>query len=241
MSLLDDAVRRRQSDPNGEAPELLERFVSHRALAARLAYRYHRSSNPTDLGQVADIALLLASRRYEPSRGPFERFAIVTIVGELKKHLRRTAWNVHVPRRTQEDALTVQAAIDRLSVEFGRSPRLSEVARASDLPVERVSQALRARNARFAAEEPDPDRSTASGATDDPADGMDVRRAVDGLCTADRALVALAFDRDFTQRDIAARLGISQSQVQRRLKRALAEVHTGLGGAQRSGAAPSQP
>jgi RNA polymerase sigma-B factor len=225
MSSLDDAVRRRYADPNGEEPDVLARFNAHRDLAARLARRYERSSNRTDLVQVADVGLLLAARRYDPSQGAFERFAVVTIIGELKKHLRRTGWNVRVPRRVQEDALAVQAAIDRLNVELGRSPRLSEVAEAAQLTLERVSQAMHAWSARFAASEVEPDRSWATSRSDDPCETLDVRAAVERLPPADRLLISFVFDDDLTQREVAGKLGVSQSQVQRRLARILRTLH----------------
>lgn len=226
MSLLDEAVRRRSADPNGEDPRVLQRFLDHRDLAARLAHRYHLSANHDDLLQVAETALLLASRRYDPGRGSFDRYALVTIIGELKKHLRRSAWNAHVPRRAQEDSFAVQAAIDRLSVEFGRSPRLSEVATAANLTMDRVSLGLRARSARYAAGELEPDRAAAT--TEDPVEFVDLKVAVERLDPDDRDLISMVFDADLTQRDIAERIGISQSQVQRRLARVLDTLHDEL-------------
>jgi RNA polymerase sigma-B factor len=150
---------------------------------------------------------------------------VVTIVGELKKHLRTSGWNVHVPRRVQEDALAVQATIDRLSVELGRSPRLSEVARATHLTIERVSQAIRARTARYAAVELEPDRSGSPTGWFGLGDDLDLRAAVQALPPADRQLISLVFDSDLTQREIASRIDISQSQVQRRLARVLERLH----------------
>ncbi len=204
MSPLDDAVRRRHTR------------------------RYDRSSGRADLGQVADIALLLASRRYDATQGGFERFAVVTIIGELKKHLRRTGWNVRVPRRVQEDALAVQAAIDRLSVELGRSPRLSEVAAATHLTLERVSQAMRAWSARYAAPALESEVAGARNRPDDSCEAIDVRAAVGRLPSEDRRLISFVFDDDLTQREVARRLGVSQSQVQRRLTRILRTLHAAI-------------
>ena len=230
MSVLDDVALRRRSDRSGERMEVLDLFHAHRDLAARLARRYDRSSDRMDLGQVADIALLLAARRYDPEQGAFERFAIVTIIGELKKHLRRTGWNVHVPRRVQEDALTVQAAIDRLTVDLGRSPLLSEVSEATGLSSERVSNALRARSSRYSAPEPDGDRWDSGSESEAWADHVDLRNAVASLDDADRELVSLVFESDMTQREVGVAIGLSQSQVQRRLARILQTLHTVMAG-----------
>src|SRR5215212_5861527 len=75
-------------------------------LARRLAARYHRRQEPfEDLVQVASLGLVKAVERYDPSRGTrFSSFAVPTISGELRRHFRGTAWNLHVPRGVQEDA-----------------------------------------------------------------------------------------------------------------------------------------
>ncbi|MEO6652476.1 MAG: sigma-70 family RNA polymerase sigma factor [Ilumatobacteraceae bacterium] len=211
-----------------EPADVMQRFHEHRDLANRLAHRYARSADVDDLRQVAEIALLLAARRFDPELGAFERYAVVTIVGELKKHLRQNAWSVHVPRRVQEHALAVQNSIDRLSVERGRSPRLSEVATDCRLSSEQVSEAMRARSARYSRGDLAVECASANRSPEAAADDLAVRDAVAQLDAADRELIGLAFDDQLTQRQIGERIGISQSQVQRRLARVLAVLRNGL-------------
>lgn len=206
----------------------MRRFDEHRELAVRLAHRYARSADLDDLRQVADIALLLASRRFDPQIGAFERYAVVTIVGELKKFLRQNGWSVHVPRRVQEHALAVQNSIDRLSVERGRSPNLSEVSADCRLSAEQVSEALRARAGRFATGDLVVERRSSTRSPDEDVDDLVVRSAVAQLDDDDRELVVLTFCDQLTQREIAERIGISQSQVQRRLTQVLAVLRSGL-------------
>lgn len=221
MSVLDEPRHRRCAAPAGESPAVMARFTAHRRLAVRLCQRYDRSPHYADLCQVADVALLMASRRYDPDAGPFERFAAVTISGELKKFLRRNGWSAHVPRRVQEDALTVQTVIDRLTVEHRRPPRLSEVAEAAHLPPERVRDAMHARAARFATDDRTVDHRCVDADDEAALDRVVVGDAIDTLAEQDRTLIELAFDHCLSQREIATRLGISQSQVQRRLARIL--------------------
>jgi hypothetical protein len=43
--------------------------------------------------------LIAAVDRYDSSKGPsFVPFAVASVVGELKRHLRDTSWRLHVPR-----------------------------------------------------------------------------------------------------------------------------------------------
>ena len=49
--------------------------------------------------------------RYEPARGPLVRYAVPTILGELRRHFRDKGWGTHVPRSVQENLLDVTAAI----------------------------------------------------------------------------------------------------------------------------------
>ena len=215
-------------DPVVDGPDVLARFDAHRDIARRLAGRYARSADPADLRQVADIALLLASRRYDPELGAFERYAVVTIVGELKKFLRRNGWSVHVPRRVQEAALTVQNSIDRLSVELGRSPKLSEIAADCRLSTEQVGEAMRARAGRFSRSDDLLERIPGVGDDDASVDRVMLADAVATLDAADTELIRLTFESDLTQREIGLRIGLSQSQVQRRLTRVLATLRSQL-------------
>jgi RNA polymerase sigma-B factor len=98
-------------DPGARAA-LVERF---RPLAAYLARRFRGRAEQEDLEQVATLALLKAIDRFEPDRGAFVAYASVTIVGELKRHLRDTGWAVRVPRRLQEIGLQVSRAVDEMT------------------------------------------------------------------------------------------------------------------------------
>jgi RNA polymerase sigma-B factor len=70
--------------------------------AGRLARRYVGRGEPfDDLEQVARIGLINAVDRYDPGRGSFTAFAVVTVRGELKRHFRDKTWGLHVARGLQ--------------------------------------------------------------------------------------------------------------------------------------------
>src|SRR6266498_1432359 len=90
-------------------PELRERVIlAHLGLADRLAARYRDRPNTTsdDLRQIARIGLIAAVDRYDPNRGtPFVPFAIATVIGQLKRHMRDATGQVGIPRRVEDNVL----------------------------------------------------------------------------------------------------------------------------------------
>ena len=122
-------------------------------LARQLASRYRHTGEPLDdLVQVACVGLLKAVDRYDPERGGgFTRYAVPTMLGELKRHFRDKGWAVHVPRATQELVLKVSEALSALPAKLGRSPRPRDIAAALSVPVEDVLEAMEAATAYEAA------------------------------------------------------------------------------------------
>jgi RNA polymerase sigma factor (sigma-70 family) len=126
--------------------QLVRRFLP---LARQLASRYrHAGEAHEDLVQVACLGLIKAVDRYEPARGhAFTKYAVPTMLGELKRHFRDKGWAVHVPRATQELALKVSDALGVLPSKLGRAPRPRDVAEAIGEPVESVLEAMEAATA----------------------------------------------------------------------------------------------
>lgn len=210
-----------------DPPEVLARFEEHFVLADRLARRYsHRHQVDDDLRQVARTGLLLASRRFDPALGNFVRFAAVTIIGELKKHLRSHGWAVHVPRSLQEDSITIAASRDRLTGRLHRPPLISDIAADVGFSSERVVEALRVLEVRFnASVEPAEDRHPLSP---DPSEAALLNLAIAELDDGEQTLLELRFGRGLTQDEIGERIGLSQPQVHRRLNTALGRLRRKL-------------
>jgi len=239
-------VRRFRLDGDRAArEELVVRFLP---LARDLARRYFRSSVPCeDLVQVASLALVKAVDRFDPERGtPFQAFAIPTILGELKRYFRDSAWAVRVSRGAQERALAVEQANDQLTSRFGRSPTVDEIAGYLELSQEEVLDGLQAAYAYASTSldapppsaEGDADRNFESqlGTEDVNYELIDAKLAIaegmGSLSETERRILHLRFIEDMTQREIGAQLGVSQMKVSRLLARSLAQLRT-LAGADR--------
>jgi RNA polymerase sigma-B factor len=94
-------------------------------LARSLARRYRRSSEPLeDLEQVASLALVKAVEGFDPSRDTaFSSYAVPSIAGAIKRHLRDYGWSLRMPRDLQELALRVERVSDELPGRPGRRRR----------------------------------------------------------------------------------------------------------------------
>jgi RNA polymerase sigma-B factor len=235
----DDELLAAARDGDSAAREALVcRFLP---MARRLAWRYRRGGEPMDdLVQVASVALVKALERFDPGRGvPFSGFAVPTIVGELKRHLRDTRWAAYVPQRIRERALEVDRAAESLRRVLGRSPTVEELAHEARIDVAEVADALEAATAYDAVSLDSPaygSQAEAGGATFLDSLGAEDERyeiveytvtiepALRALPARQRAILRLRFREDMTQAEIASRLGMSQMHVSRLLRQALARL-----------------
>lgn len=212
---------------------LVERYMP---LARRLASRYARSSEPfEDLLQVASVGLLNAVDRFDVERErPFSTFAVPTILGELRRYFRDAGWAVHVPRATKERALKVRDACEQLRSAHGRSPTVNQLAEYLELDIELVLDAMAAiegyETSSLDTPRPGADGEGLSyaetlGDEDERFDLVEcdatLREAMGGLAPRDRAILRMRFVEDLTQSQIADRIGVSQMQVSRLLRRSL--------------------
>jgi RNA polymerase sigma-B factor len=223
---------RRYSDRRAR-DELVERFLP---LARKLARRYVPSSEPyEDLVQVASLGLVKAVVRFDPDRGfAFTSFAVPTIVGELKRYFRDAGWALHVDRGAQERARRVLAAQQKISAETGHAPTIGELSEYLEISHEEVIDGLQTAEAYDAISLDAPLQSDATGTTSRlEAVGNDDHRleliddqatifaAARHLPQRERQILFLRFSEDLTQTEIAARVGISQMQVSRLLRKSL--------------------
>jgi RNA polymerase sigma-B factor len=93
-------------------------------LVRKLARRHvGRGEQLEDLVQVGSIGLINAIDRFELDRGvDLATFAIPTIDGEIKRHLRDRAWPVRIPRRIQELDPSFRAHATELIEHFENGP-----------------------------------------------------------------------------------------------------------------------
>ncbi len=204
----------------------------HLPLVRALARRFPTQRIPAeDVVQVGVIGLLNAIDRYDPDRGTaLSTFATPTILGEIKRCFRDSAWALHVPRRVKELVSVVTRRADELTVGNGRAPTVGELAEDLGLTEEEVLEALEAQHA--GTTDPFdlpavPDVADGSTGAFDAVDDRDVLRPLlAGLTARQRRVLTLRFVDGLSQVRIAEEIGVSQMQVSRILGRTLAQLRT---------------
>ena len=224
-----EALARAADAAPAERAALLHEVVRlNLAVARDVTRRFRGRGVPTeDLEQVAYLGLVLAARRFDPTKAAdFLSFAVPTIRGELRRHFRDQGWMVRPPRSIQELQPRMQSAHAELTQELGRKPSSGEVAERLGVPVRQVEDALAAQGAFF------PASTDAVGPDDAPVadrlaseesgyaeveDRATVRALTRGLSRQDRQLLELRFWRGCSQEEIGREVGVTQSQVSRQL------------------------
>lgn len=229
----------RQYKATGD-PEVRDQLiVSHLNLVRFLASKFKNRGEPLDdLIQVGTIGLIKAIDRFDPSRGlEFTTYATPTILGEIKRHFRDKGWSVRVPRRLQELSAKVNQANDELTNELSRSPSVEEIAKRVGASVDDVLEAMESSSAYSSvplegggfSDDDDAPSVIDHYATEDENlaasdDRIVLEDAIRDFSPREKDVIRMRFFEGMTQVEIAERLGISQVQVSRLLRRTLRRV-----------------
>jgi len=234
------AFRRIAALPDGPERSALRQEVvcAWMPMAVRLAGRFrHRGESFEDLKQVAQLGLVKAVSRFDPSLGSaFQSFAIPTILGEVKRHFRDDLWGVHVPRRVQELRSQVRSAGNECSSLNGHEPSVREIAAQAGLTEAEVRLGQGALES-FTVLSVDavPGYSEDSHPLTDTLGGIEsgfdrvinreaLRPLLKALPERERQILYMRFFCEMTQHRIALQLGISQMHVSRLITRTCARL-----------------
>ena len=223
---------------------LAERFLP----LARSVARAHASNADTydDVFQVASLALVKAIARFDPDRSvAFSSFAVPTMVGEIKRYFRDRTWTVRPPRGLQETNIRVNRLVEAWTARHGESPTVIDIAEALQIGIEDVLEALQAGGAYRAVSFEAPRGS--NGGEDDVttlADSIGIdetgfdraeeratlARLLTSVSPREREVLRMRFEEDMTQAEIGAIIGVSQMQVSRVIRQALARLRAAADG-----------
>jgi RNA polymerase sigma-B factor len=233
-------VRYRKSGDRSLRNELIE---EHRWVALHCARRFANRGEPLDdLVQVGMLGVLKAVERFDPEMGvSFTTFAIPTVMGELRRHFRDATWAVRVPRRIKDLHVELGSAVEFLTGELGRAPKVDELARHLAVSEDEVLETMDAGGAYRAGPLVAPsDGDREAGNESEAVGGVDVdlvladdRLAVRSLLRwlepRERRIVYLRFFEGLSQSEIAEQVGVSQVHVSRLLRASIERLQRFVG------------
>jgi RNA polymerase sigma-B factor len=236
----DPLLARLSQLPPGDASRTAARTQAiewYLPMATHFARRYNGRGQPlADLVQVATIGLIKAVDRYDPGRGvAFSSYAIPTILGEIKRHFRDTAWNIRIPRRLQELTMQLTGATEDLAHTLHRAPTTAELAAHLGVSQREVLAAQRSAYAyqpvsleRLQTDSQDSRLLDLLGAPDPGHEAAEqrvtLRVVLSRLPKREQRIIMMRFVAGLTQTQIAMDIGVSQMQVSRLLNRTLAQL-----------------
>ena len=221
------ALLRRASDGDRTAESAL--VEENSGLIHTIARRYYgRGLEPEDLYQLACVGFIKAVRGFDPALGnEFSTYAVPKIAGEIRRFLRDDG-AVKVSRAVKERAMRVRRIQSELESRLGRSPGVSELAAAAGLTPEEVAACEQAEVSVDSLERELSGGGRLGDLIGD--EGLEERtclylsleEALETLPERERQVIALRYARDMTQQQVSRIIGVSQVQVSRIEKHAIA-------------------
>ena len=213
--------------------EAAERMVTENSgLIWSVARRYFgRGVEPDDLYQLGCLGFLKAMSGFDESYGTrFSTYAVPKIAGEIRRFLRDDG-PVKVSRGIKERATAIRTARTALEQRLGREPYVSELAAETGLEGAEIAAAeLAVSPTESLQRETGEDGFTLESTLGDEGqeerllDRVWLRQAMERLPERARQIIALRYFHDLTQEKCAAIVGVSQVQVSRLERRAMASL-----------------
>ena len=195
---------------------------------------YGCGAEPEDLYQLGCIGFIKAVKGFDVTYGTqFSTYAVPKIAGEIRRFLRDDG-PLKVGRSVRERGQTIWTARQRLRHTLGREPRLSEVAAETGLDAEEIAAAELATIAPESLQQETADGLTLESAlgTEAPEESLvekiALREAIKALPEREKETIYLRFFKCLTQERTARILGVSQVQVSRLERRAVAHLRESL-------------
>ena len=233
-----DMLLRRAKEGDAAAREKL--IEGNLRLVLSVIQRFDkRGECPDDLFQVGCIGLIKAIQNFDPTKNVrFSTYGVPMIAGEVRRYLRDNS-AIRVSRSIRDVAYRVLQCKEALITQWGREPSIEELAKALSLQVSDVSEALDAVCAPISLYDPvyadgtDPltvmdQVSDAKNTEDGWMEHIALRSAFSRLSPREKQILQLRFYDGKTQMEVAGMVGISQAQVSRLEKGAIANLRKSI-------------
>lgn len=195
----------------------------------------NRGENVDDLFQVGCIGLIKAIDNFDINQGVrFSTYGVPMIAGEIRRYLRDNS-ALRVSRSMRDTAYRALQTREKLTAETGRNPTPEEIANAIGVKREEVVFALDAITDPVSLSEPvyaDSGESASvmdqiSDTNESPDSWLErlaLTDAISALGEREKRILALRYYDGKTQMEVAREIHISQAQVSRLEKNAIAQI-----------------
>lgn len=221
---------------NGDKSAREEFVQGNLRLVLSVIQRFNnRGENADDLFQVGCIGLMKSIDNFDTSQNvKFSTYAVPMIIGEIRRYLRDNN-SIRVSRSLRDIAYKALMAKEKLTKESQKEPTITEIAKELGLKKEDVVFALDAiadpvslyepvyndgTDAIYVMDQLSDDKNT----DEDWIEEISLKEAIKKLGSREKHILNLRFFKGRTQMEVSEELGISQAQVSRLEKSALAHM-----------------
>ncbi len=190
-----------------------------------------RGAEPDDLYQLGCLGFLKAVDGFDLEYGTqFSTYAVPKIAGEIRRFLRDDG-AVKVSRTIKEQALSIRTARNNLTVRLGREPTIGELSEQTGLTPEEIAVAETATAATESIQRESGEDGfslenilTDTESEDRLVEKISLRQAISRLPEREEMVINLRYFHGLTQERVSKVLQVSQVQVSRIEKKALASL-----------------
>ncbi len=229
MSRLEDLISLAQNGDEQACQTLVE---ENSGLVWSVARRFlGRGAEADDLYQLGCLGFLKAVEGFDTAYGTqFSTYAVPKIAGEIRRFLRDDG-AVKVSRGLKEQSATIKSARNRLTNALGREPTIQEISRQTGFSPEEIALAETATAATESIQRETGDEGfsledvlTDTESEERMVEKIALRQAIDRLPEREATVIKLRFFHALTQERVAKVLSVSQVQVSRIEKKAIAQL-----------------
>ena len=234
MSRQEELIRRSQQGDK-EASELL--VTENSGLIWSVAKRFlGRGTEADDLYQLGCLGFLKAIDGFDLEYGTqFSTYAVPKIAGEIRRFLRDDG-AIKVSRTIKEQAAAIKSARNELTHSLGREPSIQEISQQTGLSPEEIALAETATAATESIQKQTGEDGfslenilTDTQSEETMVERISLQQAIDKLPEREGLVIRLRYFHGLTQDRVSKVLSVSQVQVSRIEKKALASLRELLG------------
>ena len=227
MSRLEELIKKAQAGDQQASEDLI---TENSALVWSVARRFTgRGVEMDDLYQLGCLGFLKAVAGFDTEFGTqFSTYAVPKIAGEIRRFLRDDG-AVKVSRGLKEQSATIKIARSRLTSALGREPTIQEIVNQTGFTPEEIALAETATAATESIQRETGEEGfslenilTDTESEEKMVEKIALRQAIDALPEREKLVIQLRFFHGLTQQRVAKVMDVSQVQVSRIEKKAIA-------------------